>query len=162
MEHRVWFFFNQTRCPKTLLMQLFYTPELNNENTYILSENESKHAVRVLRLKKGDELTLVNGVGVFFEAIITNDHPKKCEVAIANKREEANNKPQLHIAIAPTKNNDRTEWFIEKCTEIGIPQITPVLCQHAERKKIKTERYQKTAIAAMKQSLKARLPIITE
>ncbi|MDG1475691.1 MAG: 16S rRNA (uracil(1498)-N(3))-methyltransferase [Vicingaceae bacterium] len=143
-------------------MNIFYTPELVNENTYTLSESESKHAIRVLRLKQGDVLTLVNGIGSFFDATITNDSPKKCEVKITEVKKENNNKPQLHIAIAPTKNNDRTEWFIEKCTEIGINQISPILCKHSERKKIKEERFVKTAVSAMKQSLKASLPIISE
>jgi len=143
-------------------MNIFYTPDLANEKTYTLSESESKHAIRVLRLKQGDVLTLVNGIGSFFEATITSDNPKRCEVEITQERKEDNNKPQLHIAIAPTKNNDRTEWFIEKCTEIGIGQISPILCKHSERKKIKEERFRKTAISAMKQSLKATLPLVTE
>lgn len=143
-------------------MNIFYTPELANEKTYTLSESESKHAIRVLRLKQGDVLTLVNGLGSFFEASIISDNAKRCEVEINNIRKEDNNKPQLHIAIAPTKNNDRTEWFIEKCTEIGIGQISPILCKHSERKKIKEERFVKTAISAMKQSLKATLPLVTE
>ena len=143
-------------------MNIFYTPELANEKTYTLSESESKHAIRVLRLKQGDVLTLVNGIGSFFEATITSDNAKRCEVEITEIRKEDNNKPQLHIAIAPTKNNDRTEWFIEKCTEIGIGQISPILCKHSERKLIKEERFVKTAISAMKQSLKATLPIVTE
>ena len=143
-------------------MNIFYTPKLANEKTYTLSESESKHAIRVLRLKQGDVITLVNGTGSFFEATITSENPKRCEVEITKIRKEANNKPQLHIAIAPTKNNDRTEWFIEKCTEIGISQISPILCKHSERKIIKEERFVKTAISAMKQSLKATLPIVTE
>lgn len=143
-------------------MNIFYTPELTTEKTYTLSESESKHAIRVLRLKQGDVLTLVNGIGSFFEATITSDNAKRCEVEITEIRKEENNKPQLHIAIAPTKNNDRTEWFIEKCTEIGIGQISPILCKHSERKAIKEERFVKTAVSAMKQSLKATLPIVTE
>jgi len=143
-------------------MNIFYTPELANDNTYTLSESESKHAIRVLRLKHGDILTLVNGIGSFFDATIISDNPKKCEVEITNVRNEANKKPQLHIAIAPTKNNDRTEWFVEKCTEIGISQVSPILCKHSERKKIKQERFEKTAISAMKQSLKATLPTVKE
>lgn len=142
-------------------MNIFYTPNINN-GTYTLSESESKHAVRVLRLKIGDKITLVNGKGTFFEAKISIDNPKKCEIEIINTTQEKNLKPQLHIAIAPTKNNDRTEWFIEKCTEIGISEITPILCQHSERKKIKQERFIKTAISAMKQSLKATLPQINK
>lgn len=143
-------------------MNIFYTPELANEKTYTLSESESKHAIRVLRLKQGDVLTLVNGTGSFFDATIINDNVKRCEVEITKETKEDNNKPQLNIAIAPTKNNDRTEWFIEKCTEIGIGQISPILCKHSERKIIKEERFVKTAISAMKQSLKATLPIVND
>ena len=143
-------------------MNIFYTPELGNQKKFTLNESESKHAIRVLRLKQGDGLTLVNGIGSFFDATITNDNPKKCEVEIIQVRKEINNKPLLHIAIAPTKNNDRTEWFIEKSTEIGIDQISPILCKHSERKRIKKERFEKTAISAMKQSLKSTLPIVTD
>jgi len=143
-------------------MHIFYTPDITNEKTYTLNESESKHAIRVLRLKEGDVLTLVNGTGNFYDAVITDSNPKRCEVSITEIREENNTNPSLHIAIAPTKNNDRTEWFIEKCTEIGIHQITPILCKHSERKKIKEERFVKTAISAMKQSLKATLPTVTE
>ncbi|PCJ25813.1 MAG: 16S rRNA (uracil(1498)-N(3))-methyltransferase [Flavobacteriales bacterium] len=143
-------------------MQLFYTPDITNEKSYTLSESESKHAVRVLRLKNSDTITLIDGKGTFYNTIIVNDNPKKCEVSITNTNKESTLKPTLHIAIAPTKNNDRTEWFVEKCTEIGINQITPMLCKHSERKKIKLERYVKTAVSAMKQSLKATLPILCE
>jgi 16S rRNA (uracil1498-N3)-methyltransferase len=143
-------------------MKLFYTPEIDNEKTFTLSENESKHAIRVLRLKKHDTINLINGKGSFYEAIISDDNPKKCEVTITGIQKENLNRPVLHIAIAPTKNNDRTEWFIEKCTEIGITKITPTLCSNSERKKIKQERFEKTAISAMKQSLKATLPIVND
>ncbi|PCI95065.1 MAG: 16S rRNA (uracil(1498)-N(3))-methyltransferase [Flavobacteriales bacterium] len=143
-------------------MKLFYTPDITNEKSYTLSESESKHAVRVLRLKEDDSLTLIDGRGTFYNALIVNDNPKKCEVEISKTTKENNTKPYLHIAIAPTKNNDRTEWFIEKCTEIGINQITPVLCKHSERKNIKLERFVKTAVSAMKQSLKASLPKIND
>ena len=143
-------------------MHLFYTPEISNEKTYTLNESESKHAIRVLRLKENDKLTLVNGKGTFFNAIISDGNPKKCKVDIIKKSEKKKGSPNLHIALAPTKNNDRTEWFIEKCTGIGISEITPILCKHSERKKIKQERFVKTAISAMKQSLKATLPVVNE
>lgn len=143
-------------------MKLFYTPDITNTTTYTLSESESKHAIRVLRLKENGDVTLIDGKGSFYDATITDVNPKKCTVKINNISKEKKFKPNLHIAIAPTKNNDRTEWFIEKATEIGIHQITPILCHHSERKKIKQERFEKTAISAMKQSLKATLPIVTE
>ncbi len=143
-------------------MKLFYTPEIAQDKTFTLSESESKHAIRVLRLKEKDTITLINGKGSFFDATISDANPKKCTVQITTIRTEKKAKPYLHIAIAPTKNNDRTEWMIEKCTEIGINEITPTLCKHSERKKIKQERFEKTAISAMKQSLKASLPIVNE
>lgn len=143
-------------------MNLFYTPDIANKDNYTLSESESKHAIRVLRLKIHETLTLVDGKGKFYNAVISDDNQKKCEVKIIKIREVSQLKPKLTIAIAPTKNNDRTEWFIEKCTEIGISQISPILCKHSERKKIKQERFVRTAISAMKQSLKATLPILTE
>jgi len=143
-------------------MRIFYTPEIKNQTTFTLSENESKHAIRVLRLKENDELTLVDGKGSFFDATISNGNQKKCEVQINATRKEDSKKPKIHIAIAPTKINDRTEWFIEKSTEIGITEITPILCSNSERKKIKQERFEKTAISAMKQSLKATLPIVND
>lgn len=144
-------------------MQLFYTPNINlTVSTFILDEAESKHAIKVLRLNTGDKIYLVNGKGTFFEAKITQAHAKKCELSILSSRTETNTKPDIYIAIAPTKNNDRLEWFVEKATEIGITEITPLICQRSERKTLKIDRLEKTAVAAMKQSLKATLPKINE
>ncbi|MCC7331440.1 MAG: 16S rRNA (uracil(1498)-N(3))-methyltransferase [Flavobacteriales bacterium] len=144
-------------------MQLFYTPDINlTASTFILDEAESKHAVKVLRLATGDKINLVDGKGTFFEAEITQAHAKKCELCILSSTKEANSKSTIHIAIAPTKNNDRLEWFVEKATEIGIAEITPLICQRSERKILKTDRLEKTAVAAMKQSIKANLPKINE
>lgn len=143
-------------------MKLFYTPNITDSKTYVLNETESKHAIKVLRLAVNDEVVLINGKGTFYFAKIISPHPKKCEVEIVNTKQEDNNKPHIHIAIAPTKNNDRLEWLIEKATEIGITEITPIICDNSERKVLKIERLEKRAIAAMKQSLKATLPIINE
>jgi 16S rRNA (uracil1498-N3)-methyltransferase len=143
-------------------MKLFYTPDITNSETYVLNETESKHAIKVLRLNINDEIVLINGIGTFYFAKIINPHPKKCEVEIVKTEKENNNKPTLHLAIAPTKNNDRLEWLIEKATEIGVTEITPIICDNSERKILKTERLEKRAIAAMKQSLKATLPTINE
>lgn len=155
-----WFFFDVmfTLAP----MKLFYTPDISSDSFYTLNEEESKHAIRVLRLKTGDQITLIDGKGHFFQAKVHEDHPKKCVVEILHKDSELTSLPLIHIAIAPTKNNDRFEWFIEKATEIGIQEITPLVCEHAERKNINLDRLEKKAISAMKQSLKARLPIIHE
>jgi 16S rRNA (uracil1498-N3)-methyltransferase len=100
-------------------MHLFYTPDINNNKSYTLNESESKHAIHVLRLNENDTIKLIDGRGNYYEAIIVHKNPKKCEVKILNTSKLELTKPYLHIAIAPTKNNDRIEWFIEKCTEIG-------------------------------------------
>ncbi|MGE0560850.1 MAG: 16S rRNA (uracil(1498)-N(3))-methyltransferase [Flavobacteriales bacterium] len=144
-------------------MLLFYTPNIEKTaSSTTLDETESKHAIKVLRLNNGDKINLVDGKGTFFEAEITQAHAKKCELKILSINSENNTKPHIHIAIAPTKNNDRLEWFIEKTTEIGISEITPIICQRSERKIVKIDRLEKTAVSAMKQSLKATLPKINE
>ncbi|WP_159517061.1 16S rRNA (uracil(1498)-N(3))-methyltransferase [Sunxiuqinia indica] len=139
-------------------MQLFYTPDINADD-YCLNETESKHAVRVLRLNVGDSIQLIDGKGNFYEARITDAHPKKCQVHVIKKVCEFGKRNNyLHLAVAPTKNIDRFEWFLEKATEIGIDEITPILCEHSERKVVKHERLEKVIVSAMKQSLKAYLP----
>ncbi len=139
-------------------MQLFYVPHIT-KNEIVLDETESKHAIRVLRLNAGDKVQVVDGNGGFYTAEINDPHPKKCRlVLIESIREFGKRDFRLHIAIAPTKNNDRFEWFLEKATEIGIDEITPLLCERSERKTIKPERLEKVLISAMKQSVKAYLP----
>lgn len=143
-------------------MHIFYTPELS-ERQYTLDETESKHCVRVLRLEKGDQIILVDGRGGYFTAEITDPNPKRCSVKII--RSELNfglRKFQVHVAIAPTKNIERIEWFLEKATEIGLDRVTPLLCRYSERKEIKPERLEKVMVSAMKQSLKAYLPQLDE
>ena len=139
-------------------MQLFYIPDISGAEV-ILNETESKHAIRVLRLKEGDEIELIDGKGGFYKARIQNANPKKCQLSIIESQTDFGKKDfHLHIAIAPTKNIDRTEWFLEKCTEIGIDEVTPLLSEHSERKVIKPERLEKILVSAMKQSVKAYLP----
>ncbi len=143
-------------------MHLFYTPDISG-NTYTLDETESKHCVRVLRLEKGDEITLIDGRGGLFTARITDANHKRCAVEVV--KSELNfglRNFKVHIAIAPTKNIERIEWFLEKATEIGIDRITPLLCRHSERKEIKNDRLEKVMVSAMKQSLKAYLPQLDE
>lgn len=144
-------------------MQLFYTPDINPLlPQYFLSEEESKHAVRVLRLAVGDEVTLVDGKGGLYKAEIKDAHPKRTilhinSVIVAfNKRNH-----YLHIAIAPTKNLDRVEWFLEKATEIGIDEISLIVCQRSERKEAKAERLDKIITSAIKQSIKAYHPVLS-
>ena len=143
-------------------MLLFYTPDVQHTHTeYLLSEEESKHAIRVLRLQLGNTVHLVNGIGDLLRAEIIDAHPKRTALRILSyERNFQKRDYYLHIAIAPTKNIDRLEWFIEKATEIGVDEITPIICEHSERKEVKVERLTKVAIAAMKQSLKAYLPKI--
>lgn len=139
-------------------MHIFYTPDISGNN-YTLDETESKHCIRVLRLDAGDEITLVDGKGGFFTAKITDPNPKRCAVRIV--KSELNfglRNFYIHVAIAPTKNIERIEWFLEKATEIGINRVTPLLCRYSERKEIKGDRLEKVMVSAMKQSLKAYLP----
>jgi 16S rRNA (uracil1498-N3)-methyltransferase len=143
-------------------MHLFYTPDLTAD-FYTLSEEESKHAVRVLRLKTGDRIQLIDGKGGFYTAEIIEDHQKRCSVKIISAEKNSGKRSwNLHLAVAPTKNNDRMEWFIEKATETGIDEITPIECDNSERTVIKTERLNKVAISAIKQSMKAYLPLIND
>lgn len=139
-------------------MHLFYTPTINAD-IFTLNEEESKHCNRVLRLTEGDAIYLVDGQGGFFKTKIIEAHPKRCTVQVLEAtREYEKRNNYLHVAIAPTKNIERLEWFLEKATEIGIDEITPILCDHSERKDIKIDRLNKIIESAMKQSLKAYHP----
>ena len=141
---------------------IFYAKEINGLR-YTLNEEESAHAVRVLRLKTGDTITLTDGRGNIYRATIIEAHHKRCETEIVEQHAEYGKCPyRLHIGIAPTKNIERLEWFIEKATEIGIDEITPLLCERSERKQVNDERLQRVMIAAMKQSQKAYLPQLNE
>jgi len=143
-------------------MNLFYTPDIKGK-TYQLDEIESKHCVKVLRLKEEDIIHLIDGVGTLYKAKIIQAHPKRCKVeCIESQSEFGKLHYKLHIALAPTKNIDRTEWFLEKCTEIGIAEFTPLLCQHSERKIVKHDRLFKVITSAVKQSLKTYHPKLNE
>jgi len=145
-------------------MQLFYNSEISSETTQITFDKiESKHIVRVLRKTAGDILKITNGKGFLFDAKISLATDNKCIATIIAIEEKP--KPwnyYLHIAIAPTKNNDRMEWFLEKATEIGIDEITPIICSNSERRVVKTDRFEKIIQSAMKQSLKFTLPKLNE
>lgn len=140
-------------------MHYFYTPDLTSDK-YLLPEEESKHCIRVLRLQEGDQIILLNGKGGYFEARIRIPNPKACEVEIIKKDIDSKRSFNLHIAIAPTKLNERFEWFLEKATEIGIDEITPIICARSERKEIKAERMEKVIVAAAKQSIKTWFPVL--
>ncbi|MFK5879715.1 MAG: 16S rRNA (uracil(1498)-N(3))-methyltransferase [Flavobacteriaceae bacterium] len=141
-------------------MQLFYSNTINsNSSQFTFDKIESRHIIRVLRKKEGDSLFITDGNNSLFKVTILIASDKKCTVKIISiKHKEIPRNYYLHIAIAPTKNNDRLEWFLEKATEIGIDEITPIICKHSERKIIKQERLEKVLVSAMKQSLKFQLP----
>ena len=139
----------------------FYAPDI--ENNELLPESDSQHCVRVLRMKTGDKIEVIDGKGFRYECIITDAHQKRTKIEILDKQHIplswSNN---ITIAVAPTKHLDRMEWLVEKMTEVGVNRIIPLLCRHSERKEIKVERLEKIAIAAMKQSLKTVLPQIDQ
>lgn len=144
-------------------MQLFYNPDISEKsNTFSFPKDESRHIIKVLRKKTGDTLHISNGKGYLFTAEITIADQKNCVVNIINSEFNKPTDYKLHLAVAPTKMNDRYEWFLEKATEIGITSITPIYCDHSERKKIKTDRFEKILQSAMKQSLHLYLPILNE
>ncbi len=144
-------------------MQLFYSPDITEATEqFSFDKEESKHITKVLRKKPGDVLTLTNGKGWKFTVKIINTDFKNCLVSVIDKVFINKQNYSLHIAIAPTKMNDRFEWFLEKATEIGVDSITPLICDRSERKVIKRERFEKIIQSAMKQSLQYYLPILNE
>ena len=144
-------------------MQLFYNSDIKTTDTlFQFDKDESKHIIKVLRKRGGDIIHITDGKGNLFYAEITLESEKRCEVKIVKIETFEPKKHQLHIAIAPTKMNDRLEWFFEKATEIGVDEITPILCEHSERKFFKTDRAEKIIQAAMKQSNQFYLPQINE
>lgn len=140
-------------------MQLFYNPTIT-ESTEVFSfdKEESKHIIKVLRKKDTDLLYVTNGLGFLFKTEITLASDSKCTVKIISFEKAAPSKFKLHLAVAPTKMNDRYEWFLEKATEIGVHEITPIICDHSERKVINNERFDKILLTAMKQSNELYLP----
>jgi len=140
-------------------MQLFYNPDINEvTEQFSFNKEESKHITKVLRKKEGDILNITNGNGWLFKAEISVANIKNCLATIIEKELQPKRIYSLHLAVAPTKINDRYEWFLEKATEIGIDSITPIICDHSERKIIKHERLEKIIQSAMKQSLNCYLP----
>lgn len=127
----------------------------------MLDEQESRHCIRVLRLTKADSITLVDGKGGLYTGVITDPNPKKCRVEITRITKDFEKRDyRLHVAIAPPKSADRFEWFLEKAVEIGIDEITPLLCERSERRKLNTGRLEKIIVSAMKQSLKTYMPVL--
>lgn len=144
-------------------MQLFYNPNTKETTQEVaFDKEESRHIVKVLRKSEGDLLEITNGNGWLFKASIIQADIKKCVASIIEKEKKAEKNYRIHLAVAPTKLNDRYEWFLEKSTELGIDEITPIICDHSERKTIKLERYNKIIQSAMKQSLQTYLPKLNE
>lgn len=140
-------------------MQLFFNPDLSESSTEItFTKEESKHIVKVLRKSVGDILHITNGKGWLFKAKLQSTDIKRCMAVMTSKIQQPKRPYHLHLAVAPTKMNDRYEWFLEKATEIGVEVITPIICDHSERKIIKQDRFEKILQSAMKQSLNCYLP----
>jgi 16S rRNA (uracil1498-N3)-methyltransferase len=144
-------------------MHIFYTPDIRKQESYTLPADESRHCIRALRLKKDDEVQLIDGAGNLYSGVINVPEPSGCSIAIKSVIADYHKRNfHIHIAIAPTRNTERFEWFLEKSTEIGIDEITPVLCSRSERNRLRYDRLNKIIIAAMKQSVIARKPVLNE
>jgi 16S rRNA (uracil1498-N3)-methyltransferase len=143
-------------------LNLFYTPDISG-NLYSLNEEESRHCQKVLRLSEGDTVHLTDGRGMLFEARITDFQGRRVTVEVISSQEGFGHRDYyLHMVVAPTKNIDRYEWFLEKATEIGVDEITPLICEHSERRQLRTDRLEKIITSAIKQSLKAYHPKLNE
>ena len=144
-------------------MQLFYNPDITeSDSSFTFSKDESRHITKVLRKSVGDILHITNGKGwLFLAEIVIADH-KNCSANITKSTYHKPKSYNLHLAVAPTKMNDRYEWFLEKATEISVDSITPIICQNSERKVIKKERFEKIIQSAMKQSLQYHLPKLND
>jgi len=143
-------------------MILFYATDIRDKLIYF-SEEEARHAAQVLRRRPGEAVNVVDGRGGWYEATLVEASKKHCVARIDRYLPYYGRRPfRIHIAIAPTKNSNRFEWFLEKATELGVDSITPLLCSHSERRRLRTDRLEKVLLAAMKQSLKAYLPRLEE
>jgi len=140
---------------------MFYLDKFDSREGF-LSEEESRHCIKVLRHKKGDKITIVNGLGKYFFSEILNPDSKKCLFKVLEIKQEPPRNYKIHIVVSPVKNIDRIAWMIEKLTEIGVDEISFIECENSERKIIKTDRLKNVAIAAMKQSRRASLPVIND
>ena len=143
-------------------MNVFYLPDAQL-GTISFPEEESKHIVKVLRMKEGDRFCVTNGNGSLFDAELIDAHPKRAAADLSNQRSGYDIKDfKATIAIAPTKLNERTEWFLEKATEIGIDEVKLFSSYHSERRVANVERFKKIVVAAMKQSVKSKMPVVEE
>jgi len=143
-------------------MQIFYAPDIAGKS-HVLDEKESKHIIRVLRMIKGADVKLIDGKGNLFEGFISEPNQNKCIIEITREVKDFEKRNyKLHIAISPLNNPERFEWFVEKSVEIGIDEITPLLCKNTEKPGIKSDRVNNLIISAMKQSLKAKKTVLNE
>lgn len=144
-------------------MELFFISEIHLQEPFSLPEEESKHLYKVLRHVAGDHIRITDGSGKYYTAVIDSISQKQCTIHILREENTGISRSyHLHVAIAPTKNNERFEWFLEKGTEIGMDEITPLICRHSERRELKTERMNKILIAALKQCGTGKLPLMNE
>jgi 16S rRNA (uracil1498-N3)-methyltransferase len=142
-------------------MNLFYAPGLNEADAfYTLDQEESNHCFRSMRRATGQSISLTNGCGLLAEGVISGNEAGRCLVQIIKNKQEMPNNWKLQMAVAPTKNQDRFEWFSEKASEIGIDSIVPLICEHSERTRVPHDRLNRLLVAAMKQSLKSYLPLL--
>ncbi len=140
-------------------MQIFLGLLFNANGDILLSAEESKHCIKVLRHKLGDTINVIDGKGNFYEAEITDANPQNCTAKIKSKKQIGINKPYyLHIAVSPTKNPDRIEWMVEKCTEMGVDEFSFIVCKRTEKTGAKIERFTKIAESAVKQSVQGIIP----
>lgn len=143
-------------------MELFYSRDIDG-GICRLDADESGHCVKVLRHRCGDEISVIDGYGTLYRCRMTSDSHKGVEAVVLEKTEGWGSHPyHLHMAVCPTKNNDRYEWFAEKACEVGVDEISPVIGEHSERRIFKTARIEKIVVSAAKQSLKAAVPVVTE
>jgi 16S rRNA (uracil1498-N3)-methyltransferase len=142
-------------------MQIFYASYVT-EGTAHFSREESGHCLRVLRMRRGDDISFTDGIGNLYEGIITGDDSAAMTASVTSVRHEADHRYRLHIAISPVKNDDRLEWFIEKSVETGIDEITPLICSRTEKKRIRKDRLEGLILSAMKQSVRSYLPKLYE
>jgi 16S rRNA (uracil1498-N3)-methyltransferase len=145
-----------------IFMQIFYAPDITGTN-YTLDPNESKHLIRVLRMAKGAHVRLIDGKGNLYEGIINEPDQTGCIIEITGKTADFEKRDyRLHMAISPIKNPERFEWLIEKIVEIGVDEITPLICKNTEKPGIKSARINNIIVSAMKQSLKANRPVLND
>jgi 16S rRNA (uracil1498-N3)-methyltransferase len=144
-------------------MQVFLGLDFDNDGNILLSPEESRHCIKVLRRKKGEQIKVIDGKGNFYIAALFDTNPEACKAKIISKEVVAATKSyRLHIAISPTKNPDRIEWMLEKCTELGVDEFSFIVCKRTEKPTVKLERLQKIAESAVKQSIQAVIPKIND